>query len=155
MSMSEILRREPVTLSPSDSVSRAAELLVEEHVLALPVVEDGKLVGVFGLHELVELLMPRAVRLMNQGLEGLTDLDFVADTLDEVRERMGHVCETEVGEHLERGSERTPLDPDSSFTEALFLVYKLGRDLPVVEKKTGRLAGMVSPWDVLERIRRR
>jgi len=154
MSISEILRREPVTLAPHDTVARAAELLVEEHVLALPVVEEGKLVGVFGLHELVELLMPRAVRLMNQGLEGLTDLDFLADTLEDVRQRMDHVCGTEVGEHLERGSERTPLDPASSFTEALFLGYRLRRDLPVVEKETGRLAGMVSPWDVLERIRR-
>ena len=152
MSISEVIRREPTTLSPDDTVGRAAELLRKEHVLSLPVVEDGKLVGMFGLHDLVRLLMPRAVTLTGQGLDSLTDLDFVVDSLEEVRSRMQDVGRTRVGKHLERGSGRTPLDPDSSFTEALFLVYRLGRDLPVVEKGTGRLAGMVSPWDVLDRL---
>ncbi|HKK28081.1 MAG TPA: CBS domain-containing protein [Gemmatimonadota bacterium] len=153
MTVREVARRDPVTLSPGDTVSRAAELLVEEQLLALPVVEGDRLVGMFGLHELVALLMPRAVTL-GRGLEGLADLDFVADTLEELRERLDHVCASPVRAHLESGRSRA-LHPDSSFTEALFLVYRLGRDLPVVEEETERLVGMVSPWDVLETLRQR
>lgn len=152
MSISQVLKRDPVKLSPEDTVARAARLLTEENVLALPVVKpNGELAGMFGLHELVGLLMPRAVT-MGYGLDSLADIDFVTDTLEDIRQRMDDVGRTTVGDHLEPDSSRTPLDPDSSFTEVLFLVYRLRRDLPVVEKETGRLAGMVSPWDVLERL---
>jgi len=141
----------PVTLGPADTVERAAELLVRERALALPVVEaSGKLVGTFGVDDLARLLLPRAVTL-GVGLEELTDLDFVVDSLEELRERMAHVRTDPVGDHLGDGADRV-LHPDSSFTEALFLLHRLGRDLPVVDPSTGRLVGMVSPWDVLSRL---
>ena len=150
MTVSEITRREPVTLAPGDTVGRAARLLTREHALALPVVEGDELVGMFGLHELAALLMPRAVTL-GDGLESLTDLDFVTDSVEELHERLEHVGGTSVGEHLERAGGHA-LHPDSSFTEALFLVYRHRRDVPVVDPETGRLVGMVSPWDVLDRL---
>ncbi len=151
MSVADITRRDPVTLGPADTVERAAELLVQERALALPVVEvSGKLVGTFGVDGLAKLLLPRAVTL-DVGLEELTDLDFVADSLEELRERMGRVCEQPVKKYMDTETRR-PLDPDSSFTEALFLLHRLGEDLPVVDPSTGKLVGMVSPWDVLSRL---
>jgi CBS domain-containing protein len=151
MTLDDAVTREPVKLRPTDTVARAVELLVEGRAVALPVVDEaGELVGMFGIDDLAKMLLPRAVTL-GVGLEELADLDFVADTLGEVRERMGEVCEEPVGRHLEGGRSQT-LDPDSSFTEALFLLHRLRRDLPVVEEETGKLVGMVSPWDVLARL---
>lgn len=151
MSVTDITRRDPVTLGPEDTVERAAALLVQERVLALPVVDaSGRLVGTFGVDDLSKLLLPRAVTL-DVGLEELTDLDFVADSLEELRERMGRVCEKPVKKYMDR-STRRPLDPGSSFTEALFLLHRLGEDLPVVDSSTGKLVGMISPWDVLAKL---
>jgi CBS domain-containing protein len=151
MTFTETPSTAPVTLRPEDTVERAAELLIGERVLALPVVEaSGEFVGVFGLRHVAALLLPRAVTL-GVGLEELTDLDFVADSLEELRERMGHVCTDPVADHLGDVAARV-LHPDSSFTEALFLLHRLGEDLPVVDPSTGKLVGMVSPWDVLSRL---
>ncbi|MDP2530225.1 MAG: CBS domain-containing protein [Candidatus Palauibacterales bacterium] len=151
MSVADITRQDPVTLSPTDTVERAAQVLVQERALALPVVEaSGKLVGTFGVDDLAKLLLPRAVTL-DVGLEELTDLDFVVDSLEELRERMDRVCEQPVRRYMDTETRR-PLDPDSSFTEALFLLHRLGEDLPVVDPSTGKLVGMVSPWDVLSRL---
>ncbi len=151
MSIADITNRDPVTLDPEDTVERAAELLVRERLLALPVVDgSGRLLGTFGLDDVAKLLLPRAVTL-DVGLEELTDLDFVADSLEELHERMGRVCERPVKKYMVRETRR-PLDPGSSFTEALFLLHRLGEDLPVVDPSTGNLVGMISPWDVLAKL---
>jgi CBS domain-containing protein len=151
MTFTETPSTAPVTLQPTDTVERAAELLVREGALALPVVgPSGAFVGLFGVRDLAALLLPRAVTL-GVGLEELADLDFVADSLEELRERMAHVCHDPVADHLSDGANRV-LHPDSSFTEALFLLHRSGRDLPVVDSSTGKLVRMVSPWDVLARL---
>lgn len=151
MSVSDITKRDPVTLSPADTVARAAGLLVRDRALSLPVVDgSGKLLGMFGIDDLAKLLLPRAVTL-GVGLEELTDLDFVADTLEALREKMGHIGEEPVKKHMEGGRKHS-LDPDSSFTEALFLLHRLGRDVPVVDETSGKLMGMVSPWDVVAKL---
>ena len=151
MTFTETPSTAPVCLRAGDTVERAAELLVRERVLALPVVDgSGRLVGTFGVDDLSKLLLPRAVTL-GVGLEELADLDFVADSVEELRERMAHVCHDPVADHLGDGANRV-LHPDSSFTEALFLLHRSGRDLPVVDPSTGNLVRMVSPWDVLARL---
>ena len=138
MTFTETPSTAPVCLRAGDTVERAAELLVRERVLALPVVDgSGRLVGTFGVDDLSKLLLPRAVTL-GVGLE-------------ELRERMAHVCHDPVADHLGDGANRV-LHPDSSFTEALFLLHRSGRDLPVVDPSTGNLVRMVSPWDVLARL---
>ncbi len=151
MSVSDITNRDPVTLSPTDTVGKAAGLLVEHHVLALPVVDaSGKLLGTFGIGDLARVLLPLSVT-RAQWLEGLGDLDFIADSLEQLRERMERVQDDPVRKHLDR-DRRYPLDPDSSFTEVLFLLHRDGQDVPVLERKTGRLMGMISPWDVVAKL---
>ena len=65
------MKREVVSISISATISEAAVLFVEEHIGTLPVVDgDGKLVGILHIRDLLELVMPSFVRLVE-------DFDFV------------------------------------------------------------------------------
>ncbi len=51
-SISEIMTKKPDTLAPDDSASDALELMQTRHFRHLPVVEDGKCVGMVSLRDL-------------------------------------------------------------------------------------------------------
>jgi len=46
----------PITASPSDSVRQSVHLLIEKSINALPVVADGRLVGIVSRTDLLQLL---------------------------------------------------------------------------------------------------
>jgi CBS domain-containing protein len=53
VTVSEIMRRDPVTVSPDSSTVDAIRLMREEKLACLPVVKNGKLVGLITEHDLV------------------------------------------------------------------------------------------------------
>lgn len=54
LSVKDIMTRRCVTVSPTDDVRQAARLMSEEQVRRLPVVEDGKVVGLLSLGDLAK-----------------------------------------------------------------------------------------------------
>jgi CBS domain-containing protein len=65
------MKREVFSVSVSATIREAAALFVAEHVGTLPVVDaDEKLVGILHIRDLLELIMPSFVRLVE-------DFDFV------------------------------------------------------------------------------
>ena len=52
--LAEVMSREPMTLAPDETLSQAAARLLEHKFSALPVVEDGHLVGILTLIDLLE-----------------------------------------------------------------------------------------------------
>ena len=73
------------SLTDTETVADATRKMLEDRVSDLPVVNAaGELVGMFKLDRLYAALLPKAALLG----EGLTDLAFVSDTLDQLRERM-------------------------------------------------------------------
>jgi len=46
-----------ITVSPKDSAARAARLLLDQKINAVPVVEDGRLVGIVSRSDLLRLLV--------------------------------------------------------------------------------------------------
>lgn len=52
--ISEIFTTEPTTLSPQDSIDDAVQALRDSHVRRLPVVEDGRVVGIVSIGDLAE-----------------------------------------------------------------------------------------------------
>jgi CBS domain-containing protein len=51
-SIGEIFSANPTTLSPGDNVSEAVARMREDHIRRLPVVEDGKAVGIVSIGDL-------------------------------------------------------------------------------------------------------
>ncbi len=52
--IAEIMSADVITLGPDETLSRAAELMADQKLGALPVVDDGRLVGILTLTDLVE-----------------------------------------------------------------------------------------------------
>ena len=65
------MKHEVISIPVSATIRKATVLFVEEHIGTLPVVDgDGKLVGILHIRDLLELVMPSFVRLVE-------DFDFV------------------------------------------------------------------------------
>jgi CBS domain-containing protein len=58
VTVSEAMTPDPVSVNPEDSMQTVANLMVEKKYHTLPVVEDGKLVGVVGKADVLRTLLP-------------------------------------------------------------------------------------------------
>ena len=69
----DCMKRQVVSVSPGTTVLGAARLVVDRHIGTLPVVdEQGTLIGVVRVQDILDIFMPDFVRL-------LEDIDFIHD----------------------------------------------------------------------------
>jgi CBS domain-containing protein len=149
MTVSTIMNPKPVTVPVTETFGGALNLMLERKVRVLPVVdENGVYRGIFDLHDVWKTLLPKATML---GMSSLTDLSFVSDAQDILREKLAEAGARPVGEFLDMPV--APIHPDTPVKEAMLLFYQHDGDIPVVEKKTKRLVGIVSPWEILNALR--
>ncbi|TAN65690.1 MAG: CBS domain-containing protein, partial [Magnetospirillum sp.] len=96
MSCDSIISPVGPTLLKDDAVADALATLVVQGAAALPVVDAaGQFLGVFGMREVVGMLLPRAA-LLADGL----DLSFVADSIAQLGDRLGRMAGDAVGTHM-------------------------------------------------------
>lgn len=141
------MNKTPIILHEQESVADAAAKLVSHDFTSLPVVDaQGRYVGMFGIYDLLSLLVPRVA------LAGdlMSNLRFIADDPEELRRRYGEVKTWRVTEVANRNA--PTLDPDSPEVEAVRLFCRNHVSLPVVDRQTGRVAGIVSCWDTIRSI---
>ena len=132
------------TLRHSDAVEQAVQALLDHHVPGLPVVDDqGRYLGIFSQCRLLGHLLPKAATLDG----GLPDLAYVEESFADVRERFRNLKDQRVGDYLD--TKVTVLHPDTSLMQAVLTLYRNQSLLPVVEKDTRKLVGVVSSWEAL------
>ena len=140
MNISDCMKRDVVTISPTMTVRNAAMLVVERHIGLLPVIDDdGKLVGVVGLHDLLTLELPDFVNF-------IPDVDFVHD--------FGAVETTRPASYLLEKPVSSMMQPAISVDEecgllrsyAFMLQHQL-LDLPIVSSDE-KLVGLASRVDI-------
>ncbi len=147
MTAQTIMNANPVVLHPADTVGTAARYLVSHHLRHVPVVdEEGRYLGVFGIFSLLQLMLPKAATVDR----GLKSLSFVGDSVEELREHLRAVAGESVLSGLRKGI--PVVHPDTPLMETVLLLLRTRIALPVVEKDTGRLVGMISSWDALQQI---
>jgi CBS-domain-containing membrane protein len=147
MTASLIMDPKPTVLHPSDTVRTATQYIMHHRYRNLPVVDDGgRYIGVFGVHCLLRLILPQAVVMK----EGLTTIPFIRETLTDLHRRLIEVEDDPIG--LCINEEVTVVEPDTPLLETLLVLYKTRTSVPVVEKATRRLVGMISYWDVTRKI---
>jgi CBS domain-containing protein len=54
---SEVMTREVLTVSPNDEISVAATLMADKHVNPIPVVENGRLVGIISRSDIIRHIL--------------------------------------------------------------------------------------------------
>ena len=133
-----------MSLKGDDIVAEATRRLLTHHVTDLPVVdEDNRLIGMLKLDRLLGSLLPKAALI---GL-GMDDLRFLADSLDHLRQQMQAIADTPVRQLMVKAEH--VVHPDTSPIEIVLQLYRGSSNVPVVERETNRLVGMVSARDVL------
>lgn len=58
VTVGEAMSTHPVTIAPDSSIEAAASLMVDRNFHTLPVVSEGKLVGVLGKEDILRMLIP-------------------------------------------------------------------------------------------------
>jgi CBS domain-containing protein len=138
------MTRAPATLRENETVAEAAAKLLSQYHANLPVVDDkGRYLGMFGIDDLLGLVVPRVA------LAGdlLSNLRFISDDPGDLRRKFDAVKNRPVSEFANRSS--ATLEPDLPQIEAIRLFCRNHNALPVVEKPSGKVVGMVSHWDAL------
>lgn len=126
MKVVEVMTKDPLTVSPTETVGKADELMVENNIRQIPVVEAGELTGI------------------------VTDRDirsFLSDALLENPNAREKALHTPVREIMT--AEPRVLAPDDDLQDAVeILVDEKFGAIPVVDEAEG-LVGIVSYVDVL------
>jgi len=123
----DVMTRDPLTVTPLETIGQAEEIMTDNRFRQLPVIEDGELVGI---------ITDRDVRSFLSGAL-LTNL--------EAREK---ALNTKVREIMT--TEPLTLSPDDDLQEAveLFIEEKIG-GMPVVDETEGLVGGIVTYVDLL------
>ncbi len=149
MNVSTIMNPNPVTLPLSETFGGALRLMRDRRIRVLPVVDtNGVYKGTFDFADVWKTLLPKAVLL---GMDSLQDLSFVSDAKEILHEKLAEAEGRPIGEFLDFPVE--PIHPDTPVKEAMLLFYQHDGDIPVVERKTNRLLGIVTPWEILDALR--
>ena len=146
MSVAHLLRQDFPTLLDTDTLATAIALLVAagRRVVNFPVVDaDGRLVGSLSEDDLLAAVLPRSATME----DGLTDLGFVSDTLDQLRDKLAEIADDPVADYMEHPA--LPVYNDSTLTETMLRLYHGENDLPVVDQDSGKLLGVISAFDLL------
>lgn len=141
-------------LMPTDKASDAFRLMHSRQIRNLPVVgADNQFIGLFGIRRLIHLMLPKAAQVEF----GLHDLSFMPDELGELHKRLIDIGRTPVVELMEPFKDLVFCAPSTPFPEVLELLDKSAdTSLPIIvvdgDSNSKKLVGMVSAWDVLDRI---
>jgi CBS domain-containing membrane protein len=147
MTCAEIMTPDPITVRDDEPLSRAIEILRDNRFRSVPVVDaNGVMLGQFGIHALLALIVPKAA-MMNGGS---LNFAFINDDFDDLQRRLVEERDQPVGRFAKKDA--VVLHPDTALTHVVLNLYNCHNNLPVVERKTGKLVGIVSYWDIVGRL---
>lgn len=141
MKIDQYMKQNVISVSVNATIAQAADLLVQHHIGTLPVVNaQNKLVGILHLSDLLELVMPVFVSLVQ-------DFDFI-------REDFGDYEDLRPSPETAAQSVTTLMEPPYSVSDHAGLLLAFATmnkhklyDLPVVND-AGQLVGLASRVDV-------
>lgn len=147
MYIKEVMTKEVITVSESDTVEKAAGLLATHDLSGLPVVDDkGYLKGIITEGDLIKHNSKVQVPAFLEILGGIIYLDDPNKYLENVKKSMGYFVQTVMTEEV------ITISPDEEIEAAAsLLVGKQVNRLPVIDD-TGMLVGIVSRKDIMNHL---
>jgi CBS-domain-containing membrane protein len=147
MNAASIMDREHASLKEHHKIRSAAECIMQRRYRSVPVTDDeGRFLGLFGVNCLLRQVLPKAA-IMEDGLDNLS---FLSDTLADLHERFREIENEPVS--ICMTTDVPIVRPDTPLMETLLLLYESKVSLPVVERDSGKLVGMVTYWGVGKKI---
>jgi CBS-domain-containing membrane protein len=143
MTASLIMESNTVVLHPTDKIGKAAKELMAHRFRSLPVVDDNnRYVGQLTVNGMLYLVLPKVATMA----DGLNSVPYVNISLKDLHQRLMEVIDEPVTLCMEEDIKI--VHPDTPLIETLLTLYHSKTSLPVVDKHTGRLTGMISYFDV-------
>ncbi len=90
--ISQAMTFDPITLHPDNTIYRALSVLTDSKVKHLPLIEDGKIVGIVTMRQLLKLRYPEPLTL----IEGIREAGDVA-TLKAIKNKLPKMAEERLG----------------------------------------------------------
>lgn len=147
MKASDVMDSNPTTLKSTDTIECAAKYIMEKRYRSVPVVDENFCyMGMFGVNCLLKQVIPKSV-LMHQGLKNVS---FIHESIEDLYQRFDEVKHYPISMCM--NNEIPPVRPNAPLTETLLQLYEMRSSIPVVEKDTCKLLGMISYWDIGEKI---
>ncbi len=143
------MKTDLITVSPDTKVGEAIRLLFGRHFRSVPIVdEDMHLIGQFSVRDILSLAMPCVA---GMGLSGpMSDITFMPDDFEDVRRRLSDNWGDPVSKYAL--DDYIVLRPNDPMTHVVQALYRCRAYMPVVDPDTEKLVGVVSYWDVLEKL---
>jgi CBS-domain-containing membrane protein len=147
MNASDAMDPNPVTLKPTDTIECASDYIMDKRFRSLPVVDENNCyLGMFGVNCLLKQVIPKAVFLPH----GLKNVSFIHESFEDLYERFDEAKNQPIS--LCMNKEIEPVSPDTPLTKTLLQLYETRASIPVIEPGSCKLLGMISYWDVGEKI---
>lgn len=144
MSAELFMNPRPVVLRTDDTIAEGARKIMAHQRRSLPVVdEDGRFQGMLTANCLLYLCLPAATTTAG----GLDSVPYVEDSLEDVAQRLKQHMDEPIARFL-KTEKVAVVHPDTPIVETLLTLYHAKANLPVVEKNSGKLVGMISYYNV-------
>ena len=147
MHCATIMTLNPKTVTENETIGHAADQILAHSAIDVLVVDaEGRLAGLFGIYDLLALLVPRVALIGDL----VPNLRFMDDDIGALHTRFTELRDVPV----RRAANREPATvfPDTPIIEAIRLFCHNHMTIPVVERETRRLAGIISYWDATRAI---
>ena len=147
MPASEVMNPNPTTLKPTDTIDCAAKCIMDNRYRNIPVVDENFCyLGMFGVNVLLKQVIPKSVFID----KGLKNVSFIHESLEDLYQRFDEIKNQPISKFM--NNDVPPVSPDTPLTETLLKLYETRSSIAVVEKGTCKLLGMISYWDVGEKM---
>ena len=148
-----LMNTRPATVAPNDTVATALALLLKHRQLGLPVVSaDGTYRGMFLRSLLLSRLLPRITQMEGEldNVARIVEAMAAGETTETLQARYRAIAQDPVEKILD--AKGPVLHPDTPLMHTVHLLYRARTILPVIDRNTRKLVGVVSAWDLLSRL---
>lgn len=142
-----ITKENVISIGPDHKVCDAVEIIIQKGIRALPVLEDGRFVGLFSLRSIVRAVLPTGMTLGADILE----MDYVHGFGPLLASKLKDLGTKPVSAIMRKDCEL--IHPETSTAETLRNLYVQGSPLPVIDEKTGAFLGIVTEQSMLKRLK--
>ena len=147
MNASEAMEPNPTTLKQDDTIECAAKYIMKYRYRNLPVVDENNCyLGMFSINCLLKQVIPKAV-FMPHGLENVS---FIHESFEDLYQRFNEMKDQPISICI--NNEVPPVRPDTPLTEIMMQLYNTMSSIPVIEPGSCKLMGMISYWEIGEKI---
>lgn len=158
MKVRDVIKTDVVTCGPETKVSDVARMLRENGVSGMPVVEDGKVVGIVSEADVLDLIderqedeniwLPSPFEAIEIPLRSFSLRDWL-ESHDVIERAIKDIGEMPVREIMTKNVKKTRPNDDIEEAANLMVRHNVNR-LPVVED--GELVGLITRGDVLRAV---